>query len=386
MTMVFNEEQRLLGDTARELFAALSPLAAARRLRDTHDERGFDPLLWQRMVDLGWTAIPFPEELGGLDFGYLGLGAVFEQAGRSLVASPLLASVVLGGSALTLGGTPAQQQRWLPQLIAGEALFALAIDEQGRHDPLATRLAARRQGEGWVLDGDKLFVLDGQVAGQLLVLARSTGASGDSHGLTLFLVPADAPGVDRRRSWLMDSRNAASLCLRAVEVGGEAVLGQVDAGAALLDSLLDRGRTCLAAEMLGMADALFETTLSYLKERVQFDVPIGSFQALQHRCSWLYVDLQLARSTVLAALSAIDAKDVNAAQLASLAKWKMGETLERVSSEAVQLHGGIGVTDELDVGLYLKRARVAQATFGDPAFHCQRYGRMIGIDQEMSHG
>lgn len=382
MTMVFNEEQRLLGDTARELFEAQSPPAAARKLRDSHDERGYDPLLWQRMVEMGWTAIPFPEEFGGLDFGYLGLGAVFEQAGRNLVSSPLLSSVVLGGSALLAGGSAAQQQHWLPQIIAGEALFALAVDEQARHDPLRTALPARREGEGWVLDGEKLFVLDGTIAGQLLVLARTAGNAGDRHGLTLFQVAADAPGIERRRTWLMDSRNAGSLRLRGVTLSADAVLGQVDEGAAVLDNLLDRARVCLSAEMLGMAQALLDMTLAYLKERIQFDVPIGSFQALQHRCSWMYVDLQLARSAVMAALSAIDADAKNKAQLASLAKWKMSQTLERVSNEAVQLHGGIGVTDELDVGLYLKRARVAQQSFGDADFHCHRYGCMIGIEQE----
>jgi hypothetical protein len=382
MTMVLNEEQRLLGDTARELFAAQSPPAAARKLRDSRDERGYDPVLWQRMVDMGWTAIPFPEEAGGLDFGYVGLGAVFEQAGRSLVASPLLSSVVLGGSALLAGGSAAQQRHWLPKIIAGDALFALAIDEQARHDPPGTAFAARRRGDGWVLDGDKLFVLDGQIAGQLLVVARSAGGSGDSHGLTLFQVAADASGVERRRSWLMDGRNAASLRLRGVEVGSDAALGEVDFGAALLEIVLDCARACLAAEMLGMAQTLFDMTLAYLKERVQFDVPIGSFQALQHRCSSLYVDLQLARSTVLGALAAIDAKAENRAQLTSLAKWKMGQTMERVSNEAVQMHGGIGVTDELDVGLYLKRARVAQQSFGDADFHCHRYGGMIGVEQE----
>ena len=379
MNMVFSEEQRLLADTARDFLDAHCPVAALRRLRDGRDALGYDPEVWRQMVDLGWTAIPFPEALGGLDFGYSGMGAVFEQMGRTLAASPLFATVVLGGSALSLGGTPEQQAAHIGPIIAGDRRFALAVDEGRRHDPAAIALAARRTEAGYTLDGEKVFVLDGHVADWLVVAARTAGRAGEQAGLSLFLVDAKTPGVERQRNRVLDSRNAARVRFNGVRVDAAALLGQADAGWALLDESLDRGRACLAAEMLGMGQWLFDTTMHYLKERIQFDVPIGSFQALQHRAAWLYAELELARSTVMAGLAAINADAGERRQLVSLAKAKMGAVLERISGEAVQMHGGIGVTDELDVGLYLKRGRVARHVFGDNDFHAQRYGEGIGL-------
>ncbi len=376
MSLVYSEEQRLLADTASEFLAARSPVSAQRRLRDEGAAEGFDAALWQEMVNLGWSAIPFPESLGGLAFGCKGLGAVFEQFGARLSAAPLLSSIVLGGSAVELAGSPAQQAEWLPALIAGERRIALAVDEQPRHAPADTALAARREGQGWVLTGDKLCVVDGVGADAFVVLARSAGQPGDTAGLSLFLVPADAAGLCVSPVKLVDSRNHARLRLDAVRVDAAALLGAEGEAWAALDAALDRGRVCLAAELLGASQALFDTTVEYLKTRVQFDVPIGSFQALQHRAAWCYTHLQLARSTVMAGLAALDDASLDAAgraRLVSLAKWKAGETAHLVSREAVQMHGGMGVTDELDVGLFLKRIRVAQACLGDGDFHCQRY-------------
>lgn len=376
MSLVYSEEQRLLADTASEFLAARSPVSAQRRLRDEGAVEGFDAALWQEMVNLGWSAIPFPESFGGLAFGCKGLGAVFEQLGARLSAAPLLSSIVLGGSAVELAGSPAQQAEWLPTLIAGERRIALAVDEQPRHAPADTALAARREGQGWVLTGDKLCVVDGVGADAFVVLARSAGQPGDTAGLSLFLVPADAAGLCVSPVKLVDSRNHARLRLDAVRVDGAALLGAEGEAWAALDAALDRGRVCLAAELLGASQALFDTTVEYLKTRVQFDVPIGSFQALQHRAAWCYTHLQLARSTVMAGLAALDDASLDAAgraRLVSLAKWKAGETAHLVSREAVQMHGGMGVTDELDVGLFLKRIRVAQACLGDGDFHCQRY-------------
>ena len=376
MSLVYSEEQRLLADTAREFLAARSPVGALRRLRDEGSAEGFDPALWREMVDLGWSAIPFPESLGGLEFGCKGLGAVFEQIGGTLAATPLLSSVVLGGSVLELAGSPDQQAEWLPALIAGERRVALALDEQPRHDPAGTALAARRDGEGWVLDGDKVCVTDGLGADALVVVARTAGTPGDTAGLSLFLVPAATAGVQLSPVKLVDSRNHARLRLAGVQLPASALVGGEGEAWAALDAALDRGRVCLAAELLGAAQTLFDTTVDYLKTRVQFDVPIGSFQALQHRAAWCFTHLQLARSTVMAGLAALDDRSLDAAgraRLASLAKWKAGEVAHLVSREAVQMHGGMGVTDELDVGLFLKRIRVAQACLGDGDFHCQRY-------------
>ena len=379
MSLIFNQEQRLLADTAREFLAARSPVAAQRRLRDEAAPLGFDAALWSEIVELGWSAIPFPEDFGGLDFGCQSLGPLFEQIGRNLSASPLLSSVVLGGSLLQLAGTPEQQERWLPALIGGEQRLALAIDETGRHDPLATTLRAERTEGGLRLSGGKLFVVDGVGADGYLVVVRTAGQRGEAHGLSLLLVEAGTPGLSVRPAALIDSRNCARLQFDGVVVGADALVGELDNGLAVLETALDRGRVCLAAELLGAAETLFATTLEYLKTRVQFDAPIGSFQALQHRAARLHVELALARSAVMGGLAALDDAGLSAAErgrLASLAKWKAGVAADKVSNEAVQLHGGIGVTDELDVGLFLKRIRVAQACLGDSDYHCQRYGSL----------
>ena len=376
MNLRYSEEQRLLADSTRDFLAARGPVAAQRKLRDEGSANGFDPQLWQDAVNLGWSAIAFPEELGGLAFGCMGLGPVFEAIGHNLSATPLLSSVVLGGSLLHLAGDGGQQARWLPGLIAGGLRVALAVDERARHNPLATGLRAVADGDGYRLGGDKYWVVDGIGADAFVVAARTSGATGEAQGISLFLVPADTPGLEVSALPLIDSRNCARLQLRQVRLGRQALLGEEGQGWAVLDAVLDRGRACLAAELLGIAEHLFQTTLEYLKTRVQFDVPIGSFQALQHRVARLFVDLSLARSAVMAGLSALDDVTLDAAQrgrLVSLAKWKAGDTAIKVANEAVQLHGGIGVTDELDVGLYLKRVRVAQACLGDRDFHCERY-------------
>ncbi|MCY1388521.1 Acyl-CoA dehydrogenase [compost metagenome] len=379
MSLVYSEEHSLLADSAREFLAARSPVAAQRRLRDEASGTGFDPQLWQDAVGLGWSAIPFPEALGGLDFGCKGLGPIFEEVGKNLSASPLLSSVVLSGSLLHLAGSPAQQDQWLSPLISGERRLALALDEQPRHAPLHTALAATAEGAGYRLDGEKAFVIDGLGADAYLVVARTAGQAGQEQGISLFLVPATAEGLAVSALPLIDSRNYARLQLNGVKVPAEALVGPAASAWPALNAALDRARVCLAAELLGASEQLFATTLDYLRTRVQFDVTIGSFQALQHRAARLHVDLQLARSALMAALDALDDSNLEGAErgrLVSLAKWKCGETAARVSNEAVQMHGGIGVTDELDVGLYLKRIRVAQACLGDSDFHCERYAAL----------
>ncbi|MBA1204989.1 acyl-CoA dehydrogenase [Pseudomonas capeferrum] len=379
MTLRYNEEQRLLADSARDFLAARSPVSAQRRLRDEGARAGFDTQLWRDAVELGWSAIPFPEQLGGLDFGCMGLGPVFEAIGHNLAPTPLLSSVVLAGSLLHLAGSARQQATWLQPLISGERRLALAVDERARHQPRDIAMAAVANAEGFRLHGEKFWVVDGVGADAFVVAARTDGQPGDAHGISLFLVPADTPGVECSPLPLIDSRNCGRLRLDQVQLDAQALLGAPGQAWSALDAALDRGRACLAAELLGAAQQLFQTTLDYLKTRVQFDVPIGSFQALQHRAAQLYVDLALARSAVMAGLAALDAHELNDAQrgrLVSLAKWKAGDTAIKVANEAVQMHGGIGVTDELDVGLYLKRVRVAQACLGDRDFHCERYSAL----------
>ncbi len=374
MNLIYNEEQRMLLDTAQEFFAERSPVSALRALRDRNDELGFEPELWQEMTELGWTAIPFPESLGGLEFGYKGMGTVFESAGRHLSASPILSSVVLCGSILEQAGSADQQEKWLAELIAGSKRLALAVDEGARHNPQNVALSAVRTETGFQLDGQKVMVVDGLQADGWIVAAR-TGEAADA--ISLFIVPAGTVGVEQKRQNLIDSRNTARLTLTHVQVAPEQLIGELDQGSAVLERALDRGRACIAAELQGACEELFKTTLEYLRTRVQFDVPIGSFQALQHRAAWMHVDLELARTSLMAALDAIDSGDAQAPQLVSLAKWKVGQMADKVSSEAIQMHGGIGVTDELDVGLYFKRIRVLQALLGDADYHQARAAELF---------
>lgn len=380
MVFLLNDEQRQLADSATEFLNAQSPIALQRRLRDTRAPLGYEPTLWQQVVELGWPAAVFPEEDGGLGVGYQGLGAVFEAMGRTVAALPLLSSVVLCGELLRAAGTQAQRQRWLPGLIDGQQRLALALDEQGRHHPERIRTQARRSASGgWVLDGEKWFVIDGIGAAWLVVVAQTLGAEGQSEGLGLFMVDATQPGVALQPTLLADSRNHARLTLTGVQVADDLRLPATAGALQALDAALDRARVCLAAEGLGLLREAFERTLSYLKERVQFDVPIGSFQALQHRMARLYTELEMLESCVRAALAAIDAGDSGLALLASLAKARASDLCEKVTNEAVQLHGGIGVTDEFDLGLIVKRARVLQHSLGDGVFHRDRYARLQGF-------
>lgn len=379
MALTLDNETTLVRDTAFAFFKEKAPVSALRALRDTRDAHGFSRALWKEMADLGWAGFLVPEEYGGTGFGLMGLGQVLEASGSTLAASPLVSTALIGASALTLGGSAAQKQAWLPRLAAGDLITALAVDDGAVHAPDRTRLAAKRDGQGWRLSGEKRFVLDGHVADLLVVAARTSGQPGDRDGITLFLVPADAHGVRIQRTWMVDSRNAANIHFDGVAVGADAVLGEVDRGFGLLDAILDRARAGLAAEMLGAAKEAFDRTLRYLKERKQFGVLIGSFQALQHRAGQMFCELELTRSAVMQALSAIDEGADDVPMLASLAKAKAGEAFFLVSNEGIQMHGGIGMTDEFEIGFFLKRARVAQASCGDSAFHRDRYAALAGF-------
>lgn len=379
MAFLLNDEQRQLADSATEFLKAQSPIGLQRRLRDARAPLGFEPALWQQVVELGWPAAVFPEAEGGLGVGYQGLGAVFEAMGRNVAALPLLSSVVLCGELLLAAGSDAQRQRWLPGLIDGQQRLALALDEQGRHHPERVRTQARREAEDWVLDGEKSFVIDGIGAAWLIVVARVQGAEGQGDDLGLFMIEATQAGVTLLPTLLADSRNHARVTLAGVRVADGLRLTAAQGGTQALDSALDRARICLAAEGMGLVREAFDRTLSYLKERVQFDVLIGSFQALQHRMARLYVELEMLESSVRGALAAIDANDANLALLACLAKARASDLCEKVTNEAVQLHGGIGVTDELDLGLIVKRARVLQHSLGDGVFHRDRYARLKGF-------
>ena len=375
MALALNEETRMVRDTALEFFRERSPITALRKLRDDNDPDGFDRTLWRQMAELGWTGFLVSEDHGGSAFGVTGLGQVMEAAGRTLAATPLLSTALLGASLLELAGSSDQKDEHLPPLVAGERLFALAQEETSRHAPTHIATTAVKQGDGYSLTGQKCFVLDGHIADVLIVVARTGGAVGDRNGITLFLVPADAPGVKRTRTIMVDSRNAA---LVKLDGAAATVLGPVGGASDLLDTVLDRARACLAAEMLGSASEAFERTVQYLKDRRQFGVQIGTFQALKHRTAQMFCEIEVTRSTVVAALSALDEHANDAAALASLAKAKANDTIYLCGNEGIQMHGGIGMTDEHEIGFFMKRARVAQATFGDAAFHRSRYATLMG--------
>jgi len=362
---VLTEEQSMLRDAARSWVQAKSPVAAFRKLRDGGAELGYDPAVWKEMAEMGWAGVIIPEQYGGSGMGYLSLGFVLEELGRTLTASPLIASGLAGASALILGGSEEQKQTWLPRAATGSAVMTLAIDEGRHHAPekVEARVVDGR------LSGRKTFVLEGMAADVFVVSARVDGA------VELYLVKADAAGVSRRKLALADSRGAAIVSFEDVVVSDT---DRLSGGTALLENVLDRARAGISAEMLGAALQAFEVTLDYLKTRVQFGRVIGSFQALQHRAAKMFTELQLSRSAVEAALTAIDDEAPDTAETVSVAKAKMGDTFHLVSNEMVQMHGGIGMTDAHDAGFYLKRARAAEAAFGNQAFHRDRYARRQG--------
>ena len=378
MPLVLNEEQRLLQDTAKEFLKSTAPVETLRELRDRRDETGYSAELWAQMSEMGWASIILPEQYGGLDFGFLGLGAVLEETGRTLTASPLLASAVIGASAVLLGGNEVQKESLLPAIASGELTLALALEESNHHNPLGVAMTATAEEQHYVLNGRKLFVMDGHSADKLVVAARTSGEAGDTSGISLFLVDGEAEGLQRKRTIMADSRNAANLEFENVRVPAANLLGELDQGWAILEPTLDRARVALSAEMLGSAWEAFERTVEYLKEREQFGVKIGSFQALQHRASLMFTELEMARSIVMQALSTIDDSPEQLPLLASLAKARLNDVAKLVTNEAVQMHGGIGVTDELEIGFFLKRARVAMQLFGDSGYHKDRYATLCG--------
>src|SRR6185312_6800182 len=375
---VLTEEQSMLRDSARSWVQEKSPVKAFRDMRDAGMPLGYDPAAFAEMAEMGWTGVIIPEEYGGSNFGYLGMGLILEETGRTLTASPLLSSALAAASAIILGGSEAQKSAYLTKIASGELVATLAIDEGPHHAPEKVALEAKKSDSGYTLNGSKSFVLEGMAAGLYVVSARTSGKAGDKDGITLFLVPTDAKGLERKALKLADSRGAANVTFSNVAVGADAVLGEADKGWDLLEKTLDRARAGLAAEMLGAASQAFDVTLDYLKTRVQFGQVIGAFQALQHRAAKMFTDLELARSCVEAALTAIDNGAPDTAELVSLAKAKMGDTLHLVSNEMVQMHGGIGMTDAHDAGLYLKRARAAEASYGGQSYHRDRYARLNG--------
>jgi len=379
MALVLNEEQRLLQDTAKEFLANNAPVSALRKLRDERDTTGYCPQLWHTMAEFGWASIILPEEHGGLDFGFMGLGVVLEETGRKLTASPLFASAVVCASAILLGANTRQKETLLPDIAKGQLTLALALEESHHHRPTNIATRATADGDNYIINGRKTFVLDGHSADKLIVVARTSGEDDNAtEGITLFLVDRSTQGIALQRTITADSRNSANISFDNVSVPRENIIGELDGAWPVLEPVLDRARVAISAEMMGCALEAFERTIDYLKERIQFDAHIGSFQALQHRAAHMRCEIELCRSVLMQALSTVDDNPEGLPKLASLAKAKLNELVKLVTNEAVQMHGGIGVTDDLEIGFFLKRARVAMQIYGDTGFHKDRYASLSG--------
>ena len=374
MPLYLNDDQTTLQDTIRDFVADAAPVSHLRKLRDDNDATGFSRDLWKQFAEMGFTGILVGEDQGGLGMGHVEAGVVLEEIGRNLSPSPFLTTAVAAVAALK--GTAAAD-RWFPGIVAGDTVAALAIDEGAKHrDTVAMK--AERSGNGFKLSGSKRFVTHGHVADLLIVAARTAGSASDTDGITLFAVEKDAAGLTATPERLADSSIAARLTLEGVELDADAVIGEVDSGRAVLDRLLRAGRTGASAELLGVGGGAMDMTVGYLKQRKQFGALIGSFQALQHRAAHLYSEMEVARAAVLKAQQLLDAGSDQADAAVSVAKAMTALATTLSVQEGVQMHGGIGMTDEYDIGFFMKRARVLAEMFGDANFHADRLAVAAG--------
>ncbi len=374
MGLVLNEDETMLRDSTQGYFADKAPVAALRQLRDTQDAVGFDRQLWSDMGEMGFAGVLVDEEHGGVDMGFMAAGLIAEQKGANLTASPFFSTSVLAASTLRTAGNQAQRDTYLPRIAGADIVMALAVDEGNKHNPDAMQTRAEKSGNGFKLNGHKAMVVDGHIADQIIVAAKTS-----DDGISLFLVNPDTPGLSIERTLMVDYHNAARLELDDVEVDGDALIGALDGGGDTLAHVLNVGRAIASAELLGASAQAFGNTLDYIKERKQFGKIIGEFQALQHRAAEMYTEMELARSCVYAALSALDSDQPDVPTICAMTKAKLGEVAKRVGLEGIQMHGGVGMTDEYDIGLYLKRIRVLQELLGDEHYHAHRLARAKGF-------
>ena len=378
MALVLNEEQSMLRDSARGLISGKAPVAHLRKLRDDKDGTGFSRDLWKTFAEMGFAGLLVPEEFGGSGLGAVEAGVVMEEIGHTLMPSPFLSTGVVAATALTRGGNAAQKSEYLTRLAKGDLIASLAVDEGAKHRPLKTAMQAVRFGNGFKLKGAKAFVVDGHASDLLIVAARTAGQPRERDGLTLFLVDPKAKGIEIERTAMVDAHNAARIVFNDVDVTADGVLGEVDQGGALLEGILNVGRAAVASEMVGVSEEAFTRTVTYLKERKQFGKLIGEFQALQHRAAHLYTEIEITKAAVMKALQALDSDFDKAGAAVAVAKAKAGSTATLAVQEAVQMHGGVGMTDAFDIGFFMKRARVCQELFGDTAYHAEQLARLKG--------
>ncbi len=378
MPLYHNDDQAMLADTASQLMAEEGSIAKQlRHWRDTGCKDGFGHALWKQFAELGLTGILVGEADGGLGMGHVEAGIVLEEIGRNLTPSPFLTSSVLAAAALAEASDDLRG-RYLPGLLSGDSVFAVAIDEGAKHRPEKVACKAERSGNGFRLTGQKDFVVHGASADMLVVAARTSGSDADSDGITLFAVPKDAANMSHEAVRLVDSSMATHTRFDGVELDGDAVIGEVDGGRDVLNKVLMAGRVGSAAEGVGVARGAMDMTLDYLKQRKQFGKLIGEFQALQHRAAHLYSEVEISRAVVIKAQQLLDAGSERADLMASVAKAKVGKTAGLAVREGVQMHGGIGMTDEYDIGLFMKRDRALQEFLGDPYYHANRVAELSG--------
>jgi len=376
MPLYLTDDQAMLRDTARDFVGTEGSIKSQlRHWRDRGCKDGFGHALWKQFAEMGFTGILVPEADGGLGLGHVEAGIVLEEIGRNLTPSPFLTSAVAFVEAVKESGA---RERWLPGILSGDTVAAVAIDEGRKHRPEAIAMRAERSGNGFRLNGEKSFVVQGGSADVVLVAARTGGSAGETDGLTLFAVEKDARGLSAASERLVDSAMAARLTFDNVEVDADAVVGEVDQGWGVLTRLLNAGRAGASAEMVGVAGGAMDMTVDYLKQRSQFGRLIGEFQALQHRAGHLYSELEIARAATLKAQQLLDEGDPHAELMVSVAKAKAGRTATLAVQEGVQMHGGIGMTDEHDIGLYMKRDRALNELWGDANYHADRVARLSG--------
>ena len=377
MALYLSDDQAMLKDTVAPFLLDNAPVKHLRSLRDGGDTAGYSKDLWKQFAEMGFTGILIPETHGGLGLGHVEAGIVLEEIGRNLTPSPFLTTAVAAVEALKAGGADLQAA-WFPRIVSGDAIVAVAIDEGAKHRPAATAMVAERSGNGFRLSGKKQFVLHGHVADLVLVAARTGGSTGEESGITVFAVPKDTAGMTLEVDRLVDSALSARVTFDGVQIDADAVVGEVDAGWGPLTKLLDAGRLGASAEMVGVGSGAMDMTIAYLKQRKQFGRVIGEFQSLQHRAAHLYGEMEGARSIVIKAQHLLDDDDPRAGLFIAAAKAKAGKSCNLAVREGVQMHGGMGMTDEYDVGLYMKRDRALNEFFGDSYFHADRVARMNG--------
>ncbi len=383
MNFGFTEDQDMIRKSARDLVSGESSMVRVREMQESED--GFSRDIWQQMADGGWLGCVYPEEYGGIGLGYVDLICIEEEFGRGLMPEPLISTVLLGGNAILFAGSEEQKSEILPQVAAGELLLTLgAYEKAGRFNLAHVETSAKENGSGYVLNGSKTLVPDAATADKIVVTARTAGGKTDEDGITLFLLDRDTAGLTIEPVVTMDHRPRATVALKDVAVDASAVLGTPGGALGALEKTIDRAAVAICAELVGMQEQALKMTTEYAGERVQFDRPIGSFQAIQFKCADMYVNLEVSRSSLHYAAMAIDQAMDDLRTSVSAAKAICSEAAMSVTKEAIQVHGGIGYTHEHDIHLFYMRAMAAAVTFGDATYHRERYIQEKGFKAALS--